>query len=510
MENNTLSGGNDDTSIRNPKLLKDLIKLKQLQLKIEEIESGKQKDKRIKGSFRKKHFFIYILPALIQLCAVFGAYFAVVKSKFFESANYYAEARNLRLQIDEDSLKSHKTKLYDSISKSSLQLNRQREQLETFNTANLQLRSTNSSLAKDIVAQNNSLYKLGLLYYGDLVDNYSGAFYALNNKQIENIVFQSGQKSNQAAIIKQYIDNLLSTKFKDSITMLTNKIKLSALGYFCFKKPIYRSIFVKNLKSYSSFFFAHFGDQPFDDRFMNILRYKDWPESDINENFLILFNDAWRKQQKDRLAQIASWTTYHPLETSDIEKIKVMPEFWVRQHRFLMNEISGALLNETLVVKDQNFFKYYKNIELSLLCECPQCYLSLEAEFLKRNFVLFKSMNTDKDSVKFSFSARKKDGVAELYDAETTPRLKFFILLSTEDVNIYSSKLLTIYQKAIDLNGAITFDRLGSSIDFDRDAKLFEDYYEKSSAKFKFWLSLKYADDIDKKWFQDRLLALKY
>jgi len=505
MEENAPSEIEDSILMSNPKLLRDLIKLKQLQIKIDDGKSSKQSINDNKGKFRVKHFFMYIFPALIQIGTLYAAYLAIVKSRFFEAANYYAEARNINLKNEEDSLKSHKSRLHDSIANYTLQIKSQKAQLQTYTNENTKLNSANGILSKTITNKNNSIKKLN----AGIIDNYSMSFAYLKNKPLETLISQSRQSVEDATLIKKYIDNNLNQKIDDTASNLANKIKLSALGYFCFKSQVYRDIFIRTLRSTVKFYTLNFNDDEMPNNFMNILRYKEWTEKYINENFSILFNDANKNYQPRKLLQIASWVTFHPFEKYDFEKIDVMPDYWPQLHSFLLKQTLN-LLKDTLTVIDQNFLKDLKTIQLSLLSECPQCYFALEAEVLNKHFSLFKDMNLNADTdMKISLNIRKVNDHAEIYDRDYMPKLILMSLLNENDISDYSTRLLKVYKKVVEVNNIVSFNELGRSKTFYTDAKRFEEYYTKKKEKFNYWLSPARINDVDKNWYQDKLLSLK-
>lgn len=50
---------------------------------------------------------------------------------------------------------------------------------------------------------------------------------------------------------------------------------------------------------------------------------------------------------------------------------------------------------------------------------------------------------------------------------------------------------------------------MGNSDHFAEETAKFEVYYQKNESKFKYWLSPALVRDIDKEWFQAKLLSLK-
>lgn len=508
MEENDVSQDNLELA-RRPKALKDLIKLKELQLKIEEARMSKASLNNSRKAFRLKHFFIYLFPAVLQLVTVYAAYIAVVKSKFFESANNYAEARTIRLKIDEDSLKSHKARLHDSIAQFSNELNIEKKQLSNYTLSNTKLDSANTRLKGAIIKSQNVLYQFGMQYYGGLADSYPTFYVSTENNSIEYLITQSKLPGDKD-IIKKHIDEELKRSSKDTLEHLENMLHLSALGYFCFSSQNYRQAFMKYLSSYVSLHSLKNGDEAYSQKLLNTIRYKKWTEKYIVENYSILFKDAMIRHQEKKLAHIVMWTAYHPLESSESEKIQLMPDYWPDQHRVLLQLNRTLLSTDSLTITDAYYMKDAKNNAISLFCECPQCYVALEAEVIHKYLHQFKKQHKPTDSIPLNLTLRMKgDDAFTIKGTDYLEKARIFSLLTQDDLLSYSPKLPPIMKKIVSLNNVIALEDLADSDEILDKIKLFESYYEKNKEKFQYWLSADRANEINKPWFQEKLLSYK-
>jgi hypothetical protein len=243
---------------------------------------------------------------------------------------------------------------------------------------------------------------------------------------------------------------------------------------------------------------------------MNILRYKEWGVANINENFLILFNDAGKIQNKHQLTQIIEWLSFLPLITSDRPGTVVIPSFWFRQYDYLTHELKALYLSLSVEISEINFYSYYKRQEMSLLEVCPQVYFALEAEYLKRNFQLFKAMNNTADSVKFEVSARRKNDGAEIDNSGSMQSIKFFTLLRRDDIKAYSYKTLKLYDDFVEENNVVTFDAITGSDDFYGQCDRFLAYYNSAKPAIEFWLHLEQEKQVLQLAVQKDIAALRF
>ncbi|HWZ04623.1 MAG TPA: hypothetical protein VNX40_13490, partial [Mucilaginibacter sp.] len=339
--------------------------------------------------------------------------------------------------------------------------------------------------------------------------SYQKNFDHWQNETIEFLKRQSHLKSRDPILIKAQIDGGLKVEIKDTSERMLTRLRLSAVGFFCFKNQVYRQLFLNYLHLYINYLSVHSNDEKYDSSFLDIMRHRDWGEKDINENYSILFNEALKTKESNKLSQVASWATFHPFESLESEKIVLLPMYWPKMHQYLLQANIMLFLNDTLPMKDLRLFQMMKDEETSLLCECPQCYISLEAEVLHKYFKQFKDMDTITNAVPINIVLRKNDDHVEINDVDYLAKVRLPALLRTTDLKDFSQKLLRKYQKMVAANDVISFDLMGNSEHFDNETKKFELYYQKNQAKFKYWLSPDRINDINKDEFQTKLLNLK-